>query len=84
MTKRWRKQKSEQQSKKRRRSMRGTGDASSAGGALGGMRKFTRGLFGGNAQPRAPKTAVNRAVDIVLWVAVAVAGYFFVARQCMR
>ncbi len=83
MAKRWRKQKSGQQQGKRRKAMKGVGDSSSASGTLGGFRRFTRRLVG-QGGPAKPKTTAGRIVDIALWVAVAVAAYFVVARQCMR
>ncbi len=83
MAKRWRKQKSGQQQQKRRKVMQGTGSTSSASGTLGGLRKLTRRIAGGGG-PAKPKSTAGRVIDIALWVAVAVAAYFVIARQCMR
>ncbi len=82
MAKRWRKQKAGRQEKKRRKVMAGGGDASSASGTIGGLRRFTKRLAGGG--PAKPKTTASRILDIALWVAVAVAAYFVIARQCTR
>ncbi len=85
MAKRWRKQKAAQQTTKRRKPMKGTGDSSSATGAIGGFRRFARRLVGtGGGGPAKPKTTASKVVDIALWVAVAVAAYVLVSRQCMR
>ncbi len=84
MAKRWRKQKAARQEKKRRKPMAGGGDASSASGAIGGLRRFTKRLAGTGGGWAKPKTTASRILDIALWVAVAVAAYFVVSRQCMR
>jgi hypothetical protein len=73
MPKRWRKQKAGQQTaKKRNKIMRGDGDASSAAGTFGGMRRFAKRAAGS-----------NRVQEILLWAVVAVLA-FFVARKFMR
>ena len=83
MAKRWHKQKAAQQTAKRRKPMKGTGDSSSAGGAIGGFRNFAKRLVGRRG-PAKPKTTAERVLDAALWVAVAVAAYVLVSRQCMR
>lgn len=83
MAKRWRKQKAAQQTTKRRKPMKGTGDSSSAGGAIGGLRSFARRLVG-RGGPAKPRTTGARVLDAALWVAVAVAAYVLVSQQCMR
>jgi hypothetical protein len=86
VAKRWRKQKAGQQSTKHpRKAMKGSGDSSSAGGTLGGFRNFAKRLVGGGpkAKPKTKSTAA-RIIDIALWVAVAVAAYVLVSRQCLR
>jgi hypothetical protein len=85
MAKRWRKQKAETQHKKKRKptGIAGSGDASQAHGTLGGFRSFTKSLFGGGSSTK-PKTPLAKAIDMALWVAVAVLLYYVVSRQCMR
>ena len=83
MAKRWRKQKAGQQQKKQRRPARGSGDASGASGTLGGFRRATKGLFGSGGSKK-PKTTFGKILDVALWMAVVVAGYYVVSRQCMR
>ena len=84
MAKRWQKQKAGQQQKKVRKPMKGTGDASSASGAIGGFRNFAKRLVGTGGGSKKPATTASRVLDFALWAAVAVAAYVVVSRQCMR
>jgi hypothetical protein len=84
MAKRWRKQKAALQEKRRRKPKQGTGDASQAEGTLGGLRNFTKGFFSGGKTKTKPKSTAAKVIDAALWVAIAVAAYFLIARQCMR
>ncbi len=84
MGKRWTKQKAGQQAKKRRRKAQaGTGDTAAAGGTIGGMRRFTRGLFAGKKSNK-PKSTPGKVLDWLLWAAVVVAAYMLISNRCMR
>lgn len=83
MAKHWTKGKAGQQRSKKRRPSRAVQneDASTARGTFGGMRRRTQGFFHGK---QGPKTSLGKVTDTLLWVAVAVAGYFLVSSQCAR
>ncbi|MBN1962419.1 MAG: hypothetical protein JW841_15910 [Deltaproteobacteria bacterium] len=81
MAKRWRKQKSALQQTKHRKQKQGDGESNKAGGTLGGLRSFTKGFFSGG-KTKKPKTLIAKIFDGLLWVAIAVAVYFLIARRC--
>lgn len=70
MAKRWKKQKAGSQKRKKRRPGGGGGDASSSKGAMTGL----RGGF--------KNVARGKLFDILLWVAVGVAAFFFFRDRC--
>jgi hypothetical protein len=78
MGKRWRKQKAGAQEPRKRRPMHGPGSATGAGGALGGMRRMTRGFFGSSA----PASGAAKLLDRLLWIAVAFIAVLIVSRRC--
>ena len=84
----FKKQKAGSQTSKQRKSRpqgsSGGGAPSSStrsSGALGGFRKGLQ-LIAGTSKKKGPKTAVEKLFDIVLWIAVVAAGFFFVSKQC--
>ena len=83
MAKRWKKQKAGQQHTKKRKAHAGDGggSASAAGGAIGGLRRFTKGLVGSRGSDK-PKTPIGKVFDLLTWVAIAVVGYIMISRQC--
>ncbi len=82
MGKRWHKQKAGHQQSRRRKRAQPVGEsAGSSGGTMGSMRGGLRGFFGGGKKSKSGST-VGRVLDIALWLAVAVAAYVFVLRQC--
>ena len=82
MAKRFKKQKAGQQAKKQRKPKPGSGSASSAGGAMSGMRGGFANMFGGGKG--GTKTPMSKLLDVVLWIAVVIAGYYFVSNNCQQ
>ena len=86
--KRWRKQKAGRQESKRRKTGTGpTGPAAESGGGGGGgtmsgMRRGIASILGGRTSNK-PKGTAEKLLDGVMWVAVVVAGIYFLQNRCM-
>lgn len=59
----------------------GASSTSSGGGAMSGFRRGLQ-LVAGTSKKKGPKTAVEKIFDIILWIAVIAAGFYFVSKQC--
>ena len=85
MPKRWKKQKAGQQQQKQRKSQGGAsggGSSDNARGTMGWFRGGMKKMAGTGEKKKGPKGTVERAIDLALWVAVAMAGIYFFSRQC--
>jgi hypothetical protein len=85
MSKRWTKQKAGQQSSKKKKSPQGTGSGGggAGGGTMSGMRSGIQRFFGGGGSGK-PKGTAEKLLDGILWVAVLVAGWYFLQNRCAR
>ncbi len=81
MSKRWTKQKAGQQQSKRRRPPPGPGPTTAARTTMGSMRSGLRRFLGGGSGK--PKGAAEKLLDGILWIAVIVAGFYFLQNRCM-
>ena len=48
---------------------------------MGGFRRGLQ-MVAGTGKKKGPKTPVEKVFDIILWIAVIAAGYYFVSKQC--
>jgi hypothetical protein len=87
MAKRWTKQKAGQQKGKRRKAKAGSasggggGGSDGAAGTMGGFRRFMKAIAG-TGKKKGPKSPVEKAIDVILWVAVIVAIGYFLSNKC--
>ena len=49
---------------------------------MSGLRGGLKSMFGGGKKKDGPPTATSRVMDILLWLAVIAAGYYFVSSRC--
>jgi hypothetical protein len=83
----FKKQKSGAQKKKQRKPKpqgSGGGSATTSSSAGGTMGAFRRGLqvVAGTGKKKGPKTPLERAFDILLWLVVIAAGFYLFSEKC--
>ncbi len=82
MSKRWTKKKAGKQRSKQRKAVSHAADggAGGASGAMGGLRGLMKAIAGTGSKK--PRSGAEKAFDLVLWLAVAAALFYFFSKQC--